>query len=104
MKNSEIKALSVEELKSNLSSSEAQLADLKFSHAVSPIENPTQITKLRKLVARLKTELHARTLTQVDAKVKDGSLNQFTARQVLKEEKFPTPMNLAKMKKAIAKG
>ncbi len=38
----------------------ANLTKLKFAHAVSAIENPTRITKVRKDVARLNTELTKR--------------------------------------------
>ena len=60
MKNSEIKNLSVEELKSQIAADSKSLTTLKFSHAVSPIENPLSIRSLRRQIARLKTELTAK--------------------------------------------
>lgn len=60
MKNSEIKALSITELSDKFVSEKATLDKLKFSHAISPLENPMQIREARKLVARLKTELNAK--------------------------------------------
>ena len=62
MKNSEIKALSVEEIKQKLVSEKEAYNKLKFAHAISPIENPTKIKESRKLVARLQTELRAKEL------------------------------------------
>jgi large subunit ribosomal protein L29 len=60
MKNSEIIELSTEELVARISEEKANLTKLKFAHAVSAIENPTRITKVRKDVARLNTELTKR--------------------------------------------
>lgn len=60
MKTTEIKALSFDELKDKISTEEATLNNLKFAHAISPIENPMKIRQSRKLVARLKTELTAK--------------------------------------------
>jgi large subunit ribosomal protein L29 len=60
MKNSEILELSTEELASRISEERANLTKLKFAHTVSAIENPTRITKVRKDVARLNTELTKR--------------------------------------------
>ena len=57
MKNSEILELSTEELVARISEERANLTKLKFAHAVSAIENPSRITKVRKDVARLNTEL-----------------------------------------------
>ena len=62
MKNSEIKALSVDEIKQKLVSEKEALNKLKFAHAISPIENPMKIKESRKLVARLETELRAKEL------------------------------------------
>lgn len=60
MKNSEIKALTVEQLQQTLTEERNRLLKLKFAHAVSPIENPMRIRNTRRLVARLMTELSAK--------------------------------------------
>ena len=60
MKNSEILELSTEEIVSRISEEKANLTKLKFAHAVSAIENPTRINKVRKDIARLNTELTKR--------------------------------------------
>ncbi|MEO6148723.1 MAG: 50S ribosomal protein L29 [Mucilaginibacter sp.] len=60
MKNSEILELSTEELVAKVGEEKTNLTKLKFAHAVSAIENPTRITKVRKDVARLNTELTKR--------------------------------------------
>ena len=62
MKNSEIKALSLEEMKQKLVSEKEVLQKLNFAHAISPIENPMKIKETRKLIARLETALRATTL------------------------------------------
>jgi len=60
MKNSEIKALSVAELKDKISTEREALRKLKFGHRVSAIENPMRINSTRKLIAKLSTELRAK--------------------------------------------
>jgi len=62
MKNSEIKALTLEEMQQKLSSEKEALQKLNFAHAISPIENPMKIKETRKLIARLETALRAATL------------------------------------------
>jgi len=57
MKNLEIQKLSVEELTGKLAEFKKQHADLKIAHFVTPLENPLQIRKVRRTVARLATEL-----------------------------------------------
>ncbi|NAS14209.1 50S ribosomal protein L29 [Poritiphilus flavus] len=57
MKQSEIKELSVEELKEKIADFKKQHADLKMAHSVTPLENPLQIRQARRTVARLATEL-----------------------------------------------
>ncbi len=62
MKNSEIKALSVAELKEKISTEREGLRKLQFAHKISSIENPMRISQSRKLIARLNTELRAKEL------------------------------------------
>ena len=60
MKNAEIKALSVEDIKQRIVAEKESLHKLKFAHAISPIENPMKIGRTRKLIAQLSTELTAK--------------------------------------------
>ena len=60
MKNKEIKELSVEEITLKLGEFKKQHADLKMAHSVTPLENPLEIRKVRRTVARLATELTKR--------------------------------------------
>jgi len=60
MKNSEIHELTTEEVIARINEERANLTKMKFAHTVSAIENPTRITKIRKDVARLNTELTKR--------------------------------------------
>lgn len=62
MKTSEIKELSTQELVDRIKEERANIAKLKFSHAVSAIENPMQIRSVRKTIAQLNTELRHREL------------------------------------------
>ncbi|MBT8235618.1 MAG: 50S ribosomal protein L29 [Bacteroidia bacterium] len=60
MKQSEINEMSVEEIKEKMVDFKKQHADLKMAHSVTPLENPLQIRKARKTLARLATELTKR--------------------------------------------
>ena len=57
MKQSEIKELSTAELQEKLSDTKKTYADLKMTHAISPLENPIQLRSVRRSVARLATAL-----------------------------------------------
>lgn len=57
MKNTELRSLTVEELKQRLVSEKENLMKLRFAHAISPIENPMKIREARKLIARISTLL-----------------------------------------------
>ena len=64
MKQKEVKELSVDELNEKLLSFQKELSDLKMTHAISPIENPMQIKNLRRTIARINTELTARSIQE----------------------------------------
>ncbi|PST84443.1 50S ribosomal protein L29 [Pedobacter yulinensis] len=59
MKNSEITGLSKEELVAKIAEEKENLTKLKFAHTISAIENPSRISKVRKDIARLNTQLTA---------------------------------------------
>ena len=65
MKQSVIKEMATNELEALLETEKARLEKMKVNHLVSPLENPKQITFVRKTVARINTELRSRELTQV---------------------------------------
>ncbi len=60
MKQQEITKLSVEDVKSRISDFSEQLAKMKLTRSVAPMENPIQIRNVRKTIARLQTELTKR--------------------------------------------
>ena len=62
MKNSEIRALNTAELAEKIGSEKEALRKLKFAHQVSAIENPMKLREARKMVARLQTELRAKSI------------------------------------------
>ncbi|AMM51380.1 MULTISPECIES: 50S ribosomal protein L29 [Hymenobacteraceae] len=59
MKQSEIKAFSLTEVKEQLAAERNNLENLKFAHAISPLENPSRIKHTRKTIARLETQLRS---------------------------------------------
>ena len=60
MKQSEIKELSTDEIGEKIENEQANLAKIKMTHAISPLENPLKVRHSRRTVARLKTELTKR--------------------------------------------
>lgn len=68
MKTSEIVELSTQEIVARIAEEKANLTKLKFAHAVSAIENPLRINKVRKDIARLNTELTKRKAADAAAK------------------------------------
>ena len=59
MKQSEITALSLQEVKEQLTTERNNLQNLRFAHAISPLENPSRIKNARKTIARLETQLRS---------------------------------------------
>lgn len=57
MKKSEIKTSSYQELQEALEKAKKDYKNLKLTHAVSPLENPSEIKTLRRAIARINTEL-----------------------------------------------
>ena len=55
MKSTEIRALSLEELKQKLADLKAELFNLRFQHAINQLENPMRINIVKKDIARVKT-------------------------------------------------
>ncbi len=60
MKKEDLKGLSVDEIQTEIGAEQNRLLKLKFAHAVSPVENPMRIRESRKRIARLHTELTAK--------------------------------------------
>ncbi len=55
-----LKDLSQTDLQARIQEDELRLKKLKFTHSISPLENPMSIRSLRVDIARLKTELKKR--------------------------------------------
>ena len=64
MKQKDVKQLSTSDISDKIKEEQNTLTKLKLSHSVSAIENPLKIRNTRKTVARLKTELKKRELSE----------------------------------------
>ena len=64
MKMKELRELETSALVEKLESAEASLNQMKLNHAVTPMENPSQIKKARRDIARMQTELRQRELNK----------------------------------------
>jgi len=60
MKIAEIKDLTTPELKERLEVELKAYEQKKINHSISPLDNPSSITRARKQIARMKTELRWR--------------------------------------------
>jgi large subunit ribosomal protein L29 len=63
MKTSEIKELTTKEIVEKIQVEKENLVRLRLNHAVSPLDNPLKIKESRKNIARLKTILRQRELS-----------------------------------------
>jgi large subunit ribosomal protein L29 len=61
-KKQDLTALSDDNLQNEILDNQTRLQKMKFSHAITPIENPLSIRDIRRTVAKLKTEQHRRAL------------------------------------------
>ena len=64
MKIKEVKELETNELVEKLENAQAALQQMKLNHAITPLENPSQIKSARRDIARMKTELRQRELNK----------------------------------------
>ena len=68
MKQEVIKELSKADIIERLEEERKHLTKLKLNHAVSPLENPHDISTNRKTIARLETELRSRIIAETNNK------------------------------------
>ena len=64
MKIAEIKNIETKELVERIEAEVANYNQMVLNHSISPLDNPAQIKKLRRTIARMKAELHQRELNK----------------------------------------
>ena len=64
MKIKEVKELETKDLVERIESEVAKYNQMKLNHAITPLENPSQIKLARRDIARMKTELRERELNK----------------------------------------
>ncbi|MGM0621494.1 MAG: 50S ribosomal protein L29 [Bacteroidota bacterium] len=64
MKTSEIKELTTKEIVERIDNEKENLIRLRLNHAVSPLDNPLKLKESKKNIARLKTVLRQRELSE----------------------------------------
>ena len=64
MKSKEVRELDAAGLAEKLENAQSKLQQLKLNHAITPLENPSQIKAVRRDIARLKTEIRQRELNK----------------------------------------
>ena len=58
----EIREINTKDLVERLATETATYTQMVLNHSISPLENPAQIKQLRRMIARIKTELRQRQL------------------------------------------
>ena len=64
MKIAEIREIATNELAERIEAEVANYNHMVLNHSISPLDNPAQIKKLRRTIARMKAELHQRELNK----------------------------------------
>ena len=64
MKIAEIREIATNELAERIEAEIANYNQMVLNHSISPLDNPAQIKKLRRTIARMKAELHQRELNK----------------------------------------
>ena len=64
MKIADIRELSTAELQERVEADVMRYAQMKLNHAISPLENPELLKKMRRDIARMKGELRSRELNK----------------------------------------
>ena len=64
MKIAEIREIATNELAERIEAEGANYNQMVLNHSISPLDNPAQIKKLRRTIARMKAELHQRELNK----------------------------------------
>ena len=64
MKIAEIREIDTNEMAERIEAEVANYNQMVLNHSISPLDNPAQIKKLRRTIARMKAELHQRELNK----------------------------------------
>ena len=64
MKIKEVRELETKDLAERIEAEGAKYNQMKLNHAITPLENPSQIKAVRRDIARMKTELRQRELNK----------------------------------------
>ena len=64
MKMKEVRELETKDLAEKIDAEVAKYNQMKLNHAITPLENPSEIKKTRRDIARMKTELRQRELNK----------------------------------------
>ena len=64
MKIAEIREIATNELAERIEAEVANYNQMVLNHSISPLDNPAQIKKLRRTIARMKAEVHQRELNK----------------------------------------
>ena len=64
MKIKEVRELETKDLVERIDAEVAKYNQMKLNHAITPLENPSEIKKARRDIARMKTELRQRELNK----------------------------------------
>lgn len=98
MKKVDLSQLSTSDLQEKLTEERNALDKIRFTHAISPVENPMKIPHTKKNIARMLTELRKRELNEIKGTTPSAEV---TAEP--KKAKAPAAKKTAKSKTPKAK-
>ena len=64
MKIKEVREFDTKDFQEKLETEVAKYNQMKLNHAISPLQNPSEIKATRRTIARMKTELRSRELNK----------------------------------------
>lgn len=64
MKVKEVRELATKDLEEKIQAEVARYNQMKLNHAITPLENPSELRLTRRNIARMKTILHERELNK----------------------------------------
>ena len=64
MKIKEVREFDTKDLQEKLETEVVKYNQMKLNHAISPLQNPSEIKATRRTIARMKTELRSRELNK----------------------------------------
>ncbi len=98
----EYRNMSVADLHGSIAAEERELQRLKFAHAITPLADPSRITKTRKAIATMKTILSERVAESLSTKIASGEITLENIYAHLGKGEYPITLRKSRVKSLFA--